>query len=95
MTTRRREIETQLVTVQNEFLSNPSASLSAEQTRRRAHIDAGACQALLDVLCEAGVIARSAAGTYARYFPPLRQRFGADRLTSPGLHDMPFGTTAA
>ena len=92
--TRRREIEAQLVKIQSEFLNNPTASLSAEQARGRSGADTVTCQAILDVLCEAHVIARSATGWYARYFPPLGQRFGLDSLSSPHLHSTPSKSAA-
>ena len=85
--TRRRQIEAQLLGIQSEFLNNPTASLSAEQTRQRSGVDAVACQAILDVLSEAHVIARSTTGVYARYFPPLDRRFGIDPLPAPGRHN--------
>lgn len=93
--TRRREIVTQLVKIQSEFLNNPTALLSAAQVGRRSGSDAATSQAILDVLCEAGVIARSAAATYTRYFPPRGPRFGAHPLPSPGFHDTPVNRSAA
>ncbi|HET7218461.1 MAG TPA: hypothetical protein VFJ02_10450 [Vicinamibacterales bacterium] len=89
MTTNRRHIEMQLVKVQDEFLNNPSASLSAEQAQNRSGVDAVTCQAILDVLREAGVIAQSPTGAYARYFPPLGRRFRGDAMTLPPLRVLP------
>jgi len=77
MTTNRRELETQLVRIQSEFLNNPAASLSMEQARNRCSVDEMTCQAILDVLVDTGVVARMSTGSYARYFPTLHRQSAA------------------
>jgi hypothetical protein len=69
MTANRKEIEKLLMRIQSEFLNTPSLRLTVKQVQGRCTGDLVLCQALLNVLVDARVIAKSPEGTYARYFP--------------------------
>jgi hypothetical protein len=71
MTANRKEIEKHLMRIQSEFLNTPSLRLTVKQVQGRCGGDLVLCQALLDVLVGARVIAKSPEGTYARHFPAV------------------------
>ena len=66
-------VETLVMRVQNEFLDTPTLRLTVPQAERHFGIDQASCQAVLGLLVDAHVLARSADGRYARFFPHLAQ----------------------
>jgi len=64
-------VETLVMRVQGEFLDTPTLSLSLPQAERHFGVDRVSCEAVLGALVDANVLARSADGNYARFFPRL------------------------
>jgi hypothetical protein len=64
-------VETMVTRVQGEFLNTPHLRLTLPQAERHFEIDRASCEAVLAALVDAHVLARSADGRYARFFPPL------------------------
>jgi hypothetical protein len=73
MASKQTWVETLVTRVQNEFLDTPSLRLTLPQAARHFGIDRASCEAVLGVLADAHVLARSADGRYARFFPRLAQ----------------------
>lgn len=71
MTTNARQVETLVMGIQGEFLETPSLRLTLSQAGPRFGIDRVSCEAVFGLLVDAGVLARSAQGEYARFFPRL------------------------
>jgi len=71
MTMNARQVETLVVRIQGQFLDTPSLHLTLAQAARRFGIDDVSCAAVLGVLVDAAVLARSARGEYVRFFPRL------------------------
>jgi hypothetical protein len=57
--------------VQREFLETPRLKLTLPRAEKHFGFDAVTCQAVLDVLVEANVLAKTHSGAYARRFPQL------------------------
>jgi hypothetical protein len=73
MAANRTWVETLVTRVQSEFLDTPSLRLTLPQAARHFGLDRDSCEAVLGVLADARVLARSAEGRYARFFPRLAQ----------------------
>lgn len=73
MATNAHTVETILMRVQGGFLERPALRLTIPQAERHFQIDRASCEAVLDALVDARVLARSADGSYARFFPPLAE----------------------
>jgi hypothetical protein len=58
-----------VVRLQDLFLSTPDLALTSSMARRRLRVDTITCDALLDMLVDATVLARTNKGAYVRYFP--------------------------
>jgi hypothetical protein len=69
MSTDRRRIQDLAVSIQQAFLDAPALRLTLPQARRRFAASARQCEAVLDVLAEAGVLDRTPHGQYVRLFP--------------------------
>ena len=65
----RSEIESLVVRIQNDFLDTPALQLSVGQVARRAGIGASTCEAVLQALVDARVLAVTPGGAYERFFP--------------------------
>ena len=57
--------------VQGDFLNVPALKMTVSEAERRFHVDRATCEAVLDALVEAQVLARNREGAYARFFPRL------------------------
>jgi hypothetical protein len=73
MAPNRTWVETLVTQVQGEFLETPTLRLTLPQAERRFGIDRVSCEAVLGALVDAHVLARSADGRYARFFPRFAQ----------------------
>ena len=71
MITNGSRVETLVTRIQGEFLDRSALHLTIPQAARRFAIDRVSCEAVLDALVDARVLARSADGAYTRFFPPL------------------------
>lgn len=69
MVSSRRQIESLVVRVQGAFLDEPGLALSITDAQRRFGLDRPTSEAVLAALAEAGVVARTPAGRYARFWP--------------------------
>ena len=74
---RRRLIQDLVVRAQEAFLDAPALRLTLPQARRRFAASAAACEAVLNVLVEAGVLSRTSRGQYVRLFPRSTARAAA------------------
>jgi hypothetical protein len=65
--------------IQNDFLDIPDLTLTRAQAQRRFGADTITCDAVLDVLVDANVLARTSDHSYVRSFPrkPAHPRFAA------------------
>jgi hypothetical protein len=77
MTLSCKELETLLMRIQAWFLDTPSLAVTLPQAQERCGADASPCAALLDVLVEAQVLAKSPDGIYTRFFPMAAGGSGA------------------
>lgn len=66
---RRRRIQDLVVRMQQVFLDAPAFRLTLPQARRRFATSAATCEAVLNLLVEAGVLSRTSQGEYVRLFP--------------------------
>ena len=66
---RRRRIQDLVVRMQQAFLDTPALRLTLPQARRRFSTGAAMCEAVLNVLVEAGVLSRTCHGQYIRLIP--------------------------
>ncbi len=66
---RRRQIQDLVVTLQQAFLDAPALRLTLPDAERQCAADAGTCEEVLNFLVDAGVLARTPQGQYARHFP--------------------------
>jgi hypothetical protein len=80
----RNRIGTLFTTVQDEFLDTPGLRLTLNEAATRFGFDETMCQALLDVLLQAGVLTKARDGRYVRYFPPRIPSRSAAVLRHPG-----------
>ena len=55
--------------IQNAFLESPSRRMTLEQAQQRFAVDRATCQAVLDLLVDATVLARTREGAFARCLP--------------------------
>jgi hypothetical protein len=78
MTGNRTGIETLVMRMQADFIATPTLNLSLGEAERRFELDRETCEALLDVLVDATVLARTDDGAYRRFFPPAGVRDGFD-----------------
>jgi hypothetical protein len=74
---RRRQIQDAVVRLQQAYLDTPALRLTLPDAQRRCAADAQTCEAVLNVLVDAGVLARTREGQYARRFPLLASRVAA------------------
>lgn len=74
---RRRRIQDLVVRMQQAFLDTPAFMLTLPQARRRFATSAATCEAVLNVLVEAGVLSRTSQGEYVRLFPRSTGRAAA------------------
>jgi hypothetical protein len=73
----RRRIQDLVVRMQQAFLDAPAFRLTLPQARRRFATSAATCEAVLNVLVEAGVLSRTSQGEYVRLFPRSTGRAAA------------------
>lgn len=71
MVTNGFPVDTLVMRIQGEFLDRPALHLTIPQAARHFAIDRVSCEAVLDALVDARVLARSTDGAYTRFFPPL------------------------
>lgn len=69
----RGRLEALIMQVQNEFLDTPGLHLTAAEAERRFAADRETCEAVLNTLVDAGVLATMPRGTYVRFVPPTRR----------------------
>ena len=74
---RRRRIQDLVVRMQQAFLDAPAFRLTLPQARRRFAASAATCEAVLNVLVEAGGLSRTSQGEYVRRFPRSTGRAAA------------------
>jgi len=77
MADRRRRMQNLVVRMQQAFLDAPAFRLTLPQARRRFATSAATCEAVLNVLVEAGVLSRTSQGEYVRLFPRSTGRAAA------------------
>ena len=77
MTDDRRRIEDLIVRMQQAFLDAPALRLTLSQAQQRFAPSAATCEAVLNVLVEAGVLSRTSEGKYVRLFPRSTGRAAA------------------
>ena len=65
-----RALASLITRIQNEFLEYSRLTLTLEQAQRRFGVDRTTCEAVLDLLVEATVLARSPEGGFVRRFRP-------------------------
>jgi predicted transcriptional regulator of viral defense system len=73
-------IGTLVLRMQDAFLDTPGLTLTVREAEQRFGVDEITCQAILGVLAEAGVLARTRHGVYSRFFPETARR--SRRVTS-------------
>ena len=66
---RSRRIQDLVVSMQQAFLDAPALRLTLPNAQQLFAADAGTCEAVLNFLVDAGVLARTPHGQYARRFP--------------------------
>ena len=64
-----RRIAAFVIKIHNHFLDTPSVTLTLSQAQRRFGLDEITCDAVLNALVEARVLARTSEGAYVRFFP--------------------------
>ena len=69
-----RTIASLITRIQNDFLESPSLTMTLEEAQRRFGLDRTTCAAMLDVLVDATVLARTREGAFARLLPRARSR---------------------
>ena len=74
---RRRQIQDLVVTLQQAFLDAPALRLTLPDAERQCAADARTCEAVLNFLVDAGVLARTPQGQYVRHFPLSTSRAAA------------------
>jgi hypothetical protein len=72
-----RRISALVTKLQNDFLDVPGLTLTLSQAQKRFATDAITCEAVLDALVDAKVLARASNSAYVRFFPrnSARPRF--------------------
>ena len=74
---RRRRIQDLVVRMQQAFLDAPALRLTLPQAWRRFSTNGAMCEAVLNVLVEAGVLSRTSQGQYVRLIPHTTGRAAA------------------
>ena len=74
---RNRRIQDLVVKMQQAFLDVPALRLTLPQAQRRFARNEVTCEAVLNVLVEAGVLSRTPRGQYVRLFPRTTGRAAA------------------
>ena len=74
---RHRRIQDLVVKMQQAFLDVPALRLTLPQAQRRFARSEVTCEAVLNVLVEAGVLSRTPRGQYVRLFPRTSGRAAA------------------
>ena len=69
MSANAHRLEVLVMRVQRVFLETPTLRMTMPQAGRRFGIDNATCEAVLGVLVDAKVLARSQEGTYTRLLP--------------------------
>jgi hypothetical protein len=69
MTHEARRIGALVVRMQQDFIDAPNLTLTPQKARERFRVDLATCEAVLDALVEARVLARTARGGYTRFVP--------------------------
>ena len=64
-----------ILQIQEDFIDTPGLRLTAPEAHERFGVDKARCEAVLAVLVDANVLARTREGTYIRHFP--RRPFAA------------------
>ena len=64
-------LEALVMRIQGDFLNAPAVEMTVSEAERRFHVDRTTCEAVLDVLVEAQVLARTRQGAYKRFLPRL------------------------
>jgi hypothetical protein len=67
----RQTLEALVMRMQDDFLNSAWLTLTVPEAEQRFDVDRTTCEAVLGVLVDAHVLARSREGTYARFFPRL------------------------
>jgi DNA-binding IclR family transcriptional regulator len=67
--TASRHLEALVIRMQNEYLDTPYLPLTVREAEQRFGADGTTCQAILDTLVDARVLARTEDGEYVRFFP--------------------------
>jgi|tagenome__1003787_1003787.scaffolds.fasta_scaffold20486061_2 hypothetical protein len=62
-------IGTLVLRMQGAFLDTPGLTLTTREAERRFDVDDVTCQAVLGVLVDAGVLAKTRNGVFTRYYP--------------------------
>lgn len=70
MATSCRQIGALVLRIQGEFLKAPGVALTLPQAQRRFGVDNAACQAILEMLVDAAVLAKMPSGAYVRQLGP-------------------------
>jgi hypothetical protein len=73
----RHQIQNLVVTLQEAFLDAPALRLTLSDAQQRFAADARLCEAVLSFLVDAGVLARTPQGQYARHVPLSASRTAA------------------
>ena len=71
MTFDSNQVVALVMRVQDDFLETPALRLTLADAERRFGADRRTCEAVLGTLVNAGVLARTDDGGYARFFPRL------------------------
>jgi hypothetical protein len=64
-----RTLASLITRIQNDFLDSPTLSVTSDQAQRRFNIDRATCDAVLGLLADATVLARTPDGAFVRFFP--------------------------
>ena len=74
---RLRRIQDLIITMQQAFLDAPALRLTLPQACRRFSTNGAMCEAVLNVLVEAGVLSQTSQGQYVRLIPHTTGRAAA------------------
>lgn len=69
MTPTRRQLEGLVMQIQGEFLETPALRLTVPEAAQRFGVDRTVCDAVMGLLADARVLARSTEGVFRRFFP--------------------------
>ena len=82
--------------VQNEFLATSDLTLTVHEAQRRFAIDESGCEAVLNALAEANVLAKTEHGAYVAVVPPIggtHERDGPQAGAATGQSDAGVNAT--